>query len=111
MNKQDKTFWSLTTLDKLYIPGVNLIEELEIFAIEKHGDGLRIKHYYSSYIIINDPRKTTFQDVHKVICVNKEKAIEIQKELRATNLKYLKRRHAESLAELNEFVEKYFLPK
>ena len=107
MNKQDKTFWTLTLLDKLYIPRIESIQELEVFQIFKHGNGLRIKYYYENWIDIDNPSRTTFGN----ICCNKQKAIELQKEMRATNLKYLKSKHARSLAELNEFVEKHFTPK
>ncbi len=111
MNKQDKTFWSLTTLDKLYIPSVSSIEELEIFAIEKCGDGLRIKHYFSSYIIIRDPKKTTFQDGHRVICVNKQKALELQKEMVLKQLDLLTKRNNEAFEALSKFTKKHFTPK
>ena len=107
MNKQDKTFWTLTLLDKLYIPRIESIQELEVFQIFKHGHGLRIKYYYENWIDIDNPSRTTFGN----ICCNKQKAIELQKEMVLKQLDLLTNKNNEAFEALSKFTKKHFTPK
>ena len=110
MEKQYKTFGSLTILDKVYKP---MIEDIIFYSIESiakdglsqdiiiHFDGNDYLKAQSSNTVINSRYK-------KNICVNRAKAVEIQQEMRKQKLMDLQKKVQEAIDKLNEFSSKYF---
>ena len=108
MEKQDKTFGSLTILDKVYYPKIDGIIFYNVNSIEKEKNDIKISFDGIDYLIVQPSNTVANSRFKKNICVNKAKAVEIQQEMRKEKLLDLQKGVQETIDKLNEFSSKYF---
>lgn len=108
MEKQDKTFGSLTILDKVYKPTIEDIIFYKVECIDRMDKNIVVHFHRNDYMIGQPSHTVRNSHFEKKVCVNRAKAVEIQKEMRKERLIKLQEEVQKAIDELNEFSQKYF---
>lgn len=108
-----KTVNTLNVGDKLYLPRIGEIEEIEVVKIEKTESGIRVDPRF--YFSFNDcdynaaiSRYVYFKKRERVLYINIEDAQKEQRKIQISELKRLQDVASVALKSLNEFTLKYF---
>ena len=108
MEKQDKTFGSLTILDKVYKPMIEDIIFYNVESIERSGKDIEVHFDRCDYITAQPSSTVNNSRFKNNICVNRAKAVEIQQEMRKEKLLDLQKEVQKAIDKLKEFSQKYF---